>query len=195
MSEAARIPARPLAAAIVALHPDADHPRRHRWRRRRGKTTLADALAPLVSAAAARRSAPRSTTFIIRAASAMRAEDTRRTAFFSIPTTTTRFAGCCSIRWDLAAQADTSQSILIIGQRPAVRAGHATSAAAAALIVDGIFLHRPELSTYWDLSIFLKVDFRVSVPRGAAARSDARRVAIRSTGVSALCRRAEAIYR
>jgi uridine kinase len=39
---------------------------------------------------------------------------------------------------------------------------------AAALIVDGIFLHRPELRSYWDLSIFLKVDFDVSLPRGAA---------------------------
>ena len=37
----------------------------------------------------------------------------------------------------------------------------------ATLIVDGIFLHRPELRAYWDLSIFLKVDFDVSVPRGA----------------------------
>ena len=38
---------------------------------------------------------------------------------------------------------------------------------ATALIVDGIFLHRPELKAYWDLSIFLKVDFEFSVPRGA----------------------------
>jgi uridine kinase len=38
---------------------------------------------------------------------------------------------------------------------------------AAALIVDGIFLQRPELKPYWDLSIFLKVDFEVSIPRGA----------------------------
>jgi uridine kinase len=38
----------------------------------------------------------------------------------------------------------------------------------AALIVDGIFLHRPELRSCWDLSIFLKVDFDVSLPRGAA---------------------------
>lgn len=37
----------------------------------------------------------------------------------------------------------------------------------AALIVDGIFLHRPELRDCWDLSIFLKVDFAVSVARGA----------------------------
>ena len=39
---------------------------------------------------------------------------------------------------------------------------------AAALIVDGIFLHRPELRSCWDLSILLKVDFDVSLPRGAA---------------------------
>jgi uridine kinase len=38
----------------------------------------------------------------------------------------------------------------------------------SALIVDGIFLHRPELCVCWDLSIFLKVDFDISVPRGAA---------------------------
>ena len=39
---------------------------------------------------------------------------------------------------------------------------------AAALIVDGIFLHRPELRTCWDLSIFLQVDFAVSRERNAA---------------------------
>jgi uridine kinase len=38
----------------------------------------------------------------------------------------------------------------------------------AALIVDGIFLHRPELRACWDFSIFLKVDFNISMPRGAA---------------------------
>jgi uridine kinase len=38
---------------------------------------------------------------------------------------------------------------------------------AAALIVDGIFLHRPELRSRWDLSVFLKVDFEISLPRGA----------------------------
>ena len=42
------------------------------------------------------------------------------------------------------------------------------AAPAAVLIVDGIFLHRPELRPCWDLSIFLKVDFDVSLPRGAA---------------------------
>ena len=38
----------------------------------------------------------------------------------------------------------------------------------AALIVDGIFLHRPELRECWDLSIFLHVDFAVSRARNAA---------------------------
>jgi uridine kinase len=37
----------------------------------------------------------------------------------------------------------------------------------AVLIVDGIFLHRPELADAWDYSIWLEVPFDVSVPRGA----------------------------
>jgi uridine kinase len=35
------------------------------------------------------------------------------------------------------------------------------------LLLDGIFLHRPELRAYWDYSIFLEVTFAVSIPRGA----------------------------
>lgn len=35
------------------------------------------------------------------------------------------------------------------------------------LIFDGIFLHRPKLADYWDFSIFLSVDFAVSVARCA----------------------------
>lgn len=38
----------------------------------------------------------------------------------------------------------------------------------AILIFDGIFLHRPTLLPYWDLSIFLHVDFDVAVSRGIA---------------------------
>jgi uridine kinase len=38
----------------------------------------------------------------------------------------------------------------------------------AILVIDGIFLHRPELSDCWDLSMFLSVPFEVSIPRGAA---------------------------
>ena len=36
------------------------------------------------------------------------------------------------------------------------------------LLIDGIFLHRPELLKYWDVSIFLRTDFAVSVARCAS---------------------------
>ena len=36
------------------------------------------------------------------------------------------------------------------------------------LLFDGIFLHRPELRNYWDLSIYLDVQFEQSIPRLAA---------------------------
>lgn len=35
------------------------------------------------------------------------------------------------------------------------------------LVFDGIFLHRPELRAYWDFSVFLEVDFALSIPRCA----------------------------
>ncbi len=38
----------------------------------------------------------------------------------------------------------------------------------AIVLVDGIFLHRPELENVWDFSIFVKTAFEVSVPRGNA---------------------------
>lgn len=37
----------------------------------------------------------------------------------------------------------------------------------SAVIVDGIFLHRPELRRVWDFSVFLRVDFAVSLVRMA----------------------------
>ena len=39
------------------------------------------------------------------------------------------------------------------------------------LLFDGIFLHRPELRRYWDLSIFLHAPFEVTIPR-CAKRDD-----------------------
>lgn len=39
--------------------------------------------------------------------------------------------------------------------------------AGAILLLDGIFLHRPELRDYWDASVWLEVPFSVSVPRMA----------------------------
>jgi pantothenate kinase len=43
-----------------------------------------------------------------------------------------------------------------------------TSGAGALLLVDGIFLHRPELVDLWDASVWLHVPFELSVPRGNA---------------------------
>jgi uridine kinase len=37
----------------------------------------------------------------------------------------------------------------------------------AVLVFDGIFLHRPELVDYWDHTVFLRVDFAVSMARCA----------------------------
>ncbi len=37
----------------------------------------------------------------------------------------------------------------------------------AILLLDGMFLHRPELRGYWDVSVWLEVPFEVSIPRGA----------------------------
>ena len=36
------------------------------------------------------------------------------------------------------------------------------------LLFDGLFLHRPELRQFWDASVFLRVPFEVSIPRGAS---------------------------
>ena len=37
----------------------------------------------------------------------------------------------------------------------------------AVLVFDGIFLHRPELRSVWDLSLFLDAPFDITIPRGA----------------------------
>ncbi len=42
----------------------------------------------------------------------------------------------------------------------------------AVLLLDGIFLHRPELRDYWDASVWLEVPFSVSVPRMAERDAD-----------------------
>ncbi|MGB3257941.1 MAG: uridine kinase [Ornithinimicrobium sp.] len=41
----------------------------------------------------------------------------------------------------------------------------------AVLLVDGVFLHRPELTAVWDASLFVHVPFELSVPRGNARHS------------------------
>jgi uridine kinase len=42
------------------------------------------------------------------------------------------------------------------------------AAPGAILVFDGIFLHRPELRSYWDVSVFLEVSVAISVSRCAA---------------------------
>ncbi|UQN14751.1 nucleoside/nucleotide kinase family protein [Gulosibacter sp. ACHW.36C] len=42
----------------------------------------------------------------------------------------------------------------------------------AIVLVDGIFLHRPELIDVWDATVWLEVPFAVSVPRGNARFAD-----------------------
>jgi uridine kinase len=48
-----------------------------------------------------------------------------------------------------------------------VSAPERVAAPASILVFDGIFLHRPELRKYWDVSVFLDVAFAVSVARCA----------------------------
>jgi uridine kinase len=36
------------------------------------------------------------------------------------------------------------------------------------LLVDGVFLQRPELHGHWDATVFVDVPFEVSVPRGSS---------------------------
>lgn len=48
-----------------------------------------------------------------------------------------------------------------------VTAPEQQAAPGAILLLDGIFLHRPELLEYWDVSVWLGVTFSVSIPRSA----------------------------
>jgi uridine kinase len=41
------------------------------------------------------------------------------------------------------------------------------ASAGSVLVLDGLFLHRPELRDIWDFSIFLDAPFEVTIPRGA----------------------------
>ena len=38
----------------------------------------------------------------------------------------------------------------------------------AILLFDGVFLHRPELVSHWDISLFLDAPFEVTIPRASA---------------------------
>jgi uridine kinase len=55
----------------------------------------------------------------------------------------------------------------VMDEQP-VRASPLRARPESVVIVDGIFLHRDELVSYWDYSIWLDVPFEISTPRGAA---------------------------
>lgn len=54
----------------------------------------------------------------------------------------------------------------VVAERP-VTVPEEQAEPGAILLLDGIFLHRPELRGTWDVSVWLEVPFEVSVPRGA----------------------------
>lgn len=53
-------------------------------------------------------------------------------------------------------------------EEPVDRPPEQPAGVGALLLVDGIFLHRPELADLWDASVWLSVPFETSVPRGNA---------------------------
>lgn len=59
------------------------------------------------------------------------------------------------------------RAVYDVHQESTVEPAFEPAGQADVLVVDGIFLHRPELRTYWDYSVFLDVDFATSIPRGA----------------------------
>lgn len=63
--------------------------------------------------------------------------------------------------WDRAVH-DVEQEVAV--HRPPEPA----AGPGALLLLDGIFLHRPELADLWDASVWVEVPFEVSVPRGNA---------------------------
>lgn len=54
-----------------------------------------------------------------------------------------------------------------VGAERQVEVPEKLAAPGSVLLLDGIFLHRPELRGFWDASVWLEVPFEVSIPRGA----------------------------
>jgi uridine kinase len=68
----------------------------------------------------------------------------------------------------LRRDAPISPAIWDVARDEAVDADPVTVPPHGIVLVDGIFLHRPELLDIWDATIWLEVPFEVSVPRGNA---------------------------
>ena len=90
--------------------------------------------------------------------------------FYETPTTTTRSGapGRAVPGGRARGRARSTTSSRGAG-RPGARAAVGPG---AVLLVDGIFLQRPELADVWDASVWVDVPFEVSVPRGNARFGD-----------------------
>jgi uridine kinase len=156
-----------LAAAISALHPERVVRVAIDGVDGAGKTTLADALAPVIAAQG--RPTIRASVDDFQHPRAVRYARGRYSpdGFYL---DSYNYAAFCKLLLDPLSPDSSGRYVAkcfdLQNDRP-FDPHWRQAPAAAALIVDGIFLHRPGLQRYWDLSIFLKVDFEVSVPRGA----------------------------
>lgn len=156
-----------LAAIVVELHPDRIVRVAIDGVDGAGKTTLADALAPLVSARG-RATIRASVDDFHRPRSARYARGRYSPDGFYLDSYD--YDGFRKLLLDPLSPGGSgryvARSFDLENDRP-LHSDWQQAPPAAAVIVDGIFLHRPELRQHWDLSIFLKVDFAVSLPRGA----------------------------
>jgi uridine kinase len=66
-----------------------------------------------------------------------------------------------------------------------------TAAKDSILLLDGVFLHRPELVIYWEISIFLDAPFEVTIPRASSRWQLTRRL---GAGEPSICRRPEVVF-
>ena len=167
MSEAHASLLNRLAAAIVALHPNRMIRVAIDGVDGAGKTTLADALAPCVAAQG--RPTIRASVDDFHRPRALRYARGRYSpdGFYLDSYDYDSFR---TLLLDPLGPSGSGRYIAknfdLDNDRPFDRVAQQAEPASA-LIIDGIFLHHPELRAYWDLSIFLKVDFEVSLPRGA----------------------------
>jgi uridine kinase len=106
--------------------------------------------------------------FINQPRGGMREDAARQKAFTAIPTTIRGFAASCSNHLSRHGNGRYRAQVFDHFRDAETRSAVQVAGPAAVLLLDGIFLHRPELHRYWDLSVWLEVDVVVSVPRGAA---------------------------
>jgi uridine kinase len=114
---------------------------------------------------AGRLSAPRPKASTCPGNSATGAANSHLKPTTTTPSTTTRSAGSCSTRWARTATGGTSHAVYDLDTDTAVSAPTTTAPASAVLLLDGVFLLRPELIDRWDLSIFVSAAFEQILDR------------------------------